>query len=208
MTTANLLLHPVRRRILRAMLGPDPLTTGQLLERLPDIPPATMYRHVAVLANAGVLEVAEERRVRGSVERSYRVRQDRAVVDLAARQEMTLDDHRQAFTAFSATLMSDFDRYLGGDDADPADEGLLYRQGVVWLTGDEFAALVEEIEALVAARAGHTEGDGRARHVFSVVVMPDKPEPTPASTPASTAASTAEQTSDQTSGPASPSPRH
>ncbi|MGW4792706.1 hypothetical protein ACWEPC_09895 [Nonomuraea sp. NPDC004297] len=69
---------------------------------------------------------------------------------------------------------------------------------------DEFAALVEEIEALVAARAGHTEGDGRARHVFSVVVMPDKPEPAPASTPASTAASSA----DQTSGPASPSPRH
>ncbi|MEK8107241.1 hypothetical protein NKG94_22585 [Micromonospora sp. M12] len=39
-----------------------------------------MYRHIAVLAEAGVLEVVDERRVRGTVERSYRVRQDQGTI--------------------------------------------------------------------------------------------------------------------------------
>ena len=50
MATLDLLLHPVRLRILQALLDGHPSTTTQLRQRLPDIAPATMYRHVAVLA--------------------------------------------------------------------------------------------------------------------------------------------------------------
>ncbi|GAA2084766.1 helix-turn-helix domain-containing protein [Streptomyces albiaxialis] len=173
MTTANLLLHPVRLRILQALVGAGPLTTAQLRERLPDIPPATMYRHVAALAKAEVLEVVDERRVRGTVERSYRIRQDGALVGEEARTSMTREDHRQAFTAFSGALMGDFERYLSRDDAEPADDGLLYRQGSVWLTDEEFAELVEDLEKAVTSRARTTPGDGRKRHIVSLVVVPD-----------------------------------
>ncbi|AGP56714.1 helix-turn-helix domain-containing protein [Streptomyces rapamycinicus] len=180
MPTANLLLHPVRMRILQALVGADELTTAQLRDRLPDVPPATMYRHIATLTQAGILEVVHERQVRGTVERSYRVRQDKAVVDADARTAMTKDDHRQAFTVFTGALMADFDRYLSRDDADPAREGVVYRQGAVWLTDEEFAELVEEIEAAVARRAQTTPGDGRTRHIISFVLVPDDPAGTDA----------------------------
>jgi DNA-binding transcriptional ArsR family regulator len=178
MASANLLLHPVRLRILQTLLGADELTTAQLRGRLPDVPPATMYRHVAALTEAGILEVVHERPVRGTVERSYRVRQDKALVDADARAAMTKDDHRQAFTVFTGALMADFDRYLSRDDAEPAREGVLYRQGAVWLTDDEFTALVEEVEAAVARRAHATPDDGRTRHILSLVLVPDKPTDT------------------------------
>ncbi|MFC5752881.1 helix-turn-helix domain-containing protein [Actinomadura rugatobispora] len=176
MATANLLLHPVRLRILQTLVGADEMTTAQLRERLPDIPPATMYRHIATLTQAGILEVVRERPVRGTVERSYRVRQDEALVDADARATMTKEDHRQAFAVFTGALMADFDRYLSRDDAEPAREGVLYRQGAVWVTADEFAALVEEIEAAVARRTRTTPGDGRTRHLLSLVFVPDKPD--------------------------------
>ncbi|WP_262702188.1 MULTISPECIES: helix-turn-helix domain-containing protein [Streptomyces] len=175
MPTANLLLHPVRMRILQALVGADELTTAQLRDRLPDVPAATMYRHISTLTQAGILEVVNERQVRGTVERSYRVRQDKAVVDADARTAMTKDDHRQAFTVFTGALMADFDRYLSRDDADPAREGVVYRQGAVWLTDEEFAELVEEIEAAVARRTHTTPGDGRTRHIISFVLVPDDP---------------------------------
>ncbi|GEB48844.1 helix-turn-helix domain-containing protein [Streptomyces cacaoi] len=175
MATANLLLHPVRLRILQTLVGSDPMTTAQLRERLPDIAPATMYRHIAVLAREDVLEVVEERKVRGTVERSYRVRQEHAVIARTAREEMTLDDHRQAFTAFSAAVLADFERYLSHEDARPAEEGVVARQGAVWLTDEEFAALVEEIEAAVRARAEGTPTEGRRRHIFSYAIVPDRP---------------------------------
>ncbi|RMB81037.1 helix-turn-helix domain-containing protein [Streptomyces shenzhenensis] len=174
MATANFLLHPVRLRILQTLLGAE-LTTAQLRERLPDVSPATMYRHVAALTQAGILEVVRERPVRGTVERSYRVRQGKALVDADARTTMTKDDHRQAFTVFTGALMADFDRYLSHDDAEPARDGVLYRQGAVWATEEEYAALVEEFTAAVARRTHTTPGDGRTRHVLSLVLVPDKP---------------------------------
>ena len=68
---------------------PGPVPAGT--DRLPDIPQATLYRHIAVLADAEVLEVADERRVRGAVERSYRLRRENAVLDPAT---MTLEGHQ------------------------------------------------------------------------------------------------------------------
>jgi len=179
MATADLLLHPVRMRILQTLFDADPMTTAQLRDRLPDIAPATMYRHIAVLADAGVLAVVDERRVRGTVERSYRVVPEQAVVDPAARAAMTREDHQRAFTTFAASLMTDFARYLASEDADPIADGVVYRQAAVWLTDDEFAAMIEEIERTVLARIGPTGGEGRTRRIVSLVVVPDKPASKP-----------------------------
>ncbi|MBE1531962.1 helix-turn-helix domain-containing protein [Actinomadura algeriensis] len=175
MANANLLLHPVRLRILQTLIGVDEMTTAQLRERLPDVSPASMYRHVATLTKAGILEVVRERPVRGTIERSYRVRQDEALIDEDARAAMTKDDHRQAFAVFSGAMMADFDRYISRDDADPPRENVVYRQGAVWVTDDEFTALVDEIEAAAKRRTHHTPDDGRTRHLLSFVFVPDKP---------------------------------
>lgn len=177
MATADLLLHPVRLRILQALSGTSPLTTSQLHGRLPDVSPATLYRHVSALADAGVLEVAGEKRVRGAVERSYRLCEEKAVIDPAARATMTREEHRRAFTAFSAALLADFDRYLAHDKADPAKDGVVYRQAAVWLTEEETITLVAQITELVTALAANTPGGGRARRYVSLVVTPDKSAP-------------------------------
>jgi DNA-binding transcriptional ArsR family regulator len=176
MATADLLLHPVRMRILQALFDADPLTTAQLRERIPDVAPATMYRQIAVLTEAGVLEVAEERRVRGTTERSYRVRKEEAVVDPEARAAMSREDHLRSYTTFAASLLGDFDRYLAHEDADPHVDGVVYRQAAVWLTEEEFAVMVEEIEKAVVSRFDNVR-EGRVRRVVSLVVVPDEPKP-------------------------------
>jgi DNA-binding transcriptional ArsR family regulator len=172
MATLDLLLHPVRLRILRAFLDGRPATTAQLRERLPDIPPATMYRHVATLAEAGVLEVLGERRVRGTVERTYRIHWGRAEIDPAARTAMTPDDHRRAFTAFVGGLLADFDRYLADEPADPTADGVTYQQAALWLTDAEMAELLTELRAAVTARVGRAPESDRTRRMISLVAMP------------------------------------
>ncbi|WP_328615471.1 helix-turn-helix domain-containing protein [Amycolatopsis sp. NBC_00355] len=175
MATADLLLHPVRMRILQALFDADPLTTAQLRERISDVAPATMYRQIAVLAEAGVLEVAQERRVRGTIERSYRVRKEEAVVDPAARAAMSKEDHLRSYTTFAASLLGDFDRYLAHENADPHADGVVYRQAAVWLTEEEFEVMVEEIEKAVVSRFENPR-EGRVRRVVSLVVVPDEPK--------------------------------
>jgi DNA-binding transcriptional ArsR family regulator len=172
MATLDLLLHPVRLRILRTFLDGRPATTAELRERLPDIPHATMYRHVATLAAAGVLEVLDEKRVRGAVERVYRLSWRDAELDPADRAAMTTDDHRRTFTAFVGGLLADFDRYLAHEPADATADGVTYQQAALWLTDAEAAELVAAMRALVTARRDHEPGRNRTRRMISLVTMP------------------------------------
>ncbi|GEL16790.1 helix-turn-helix domain-containing protein [Pseudonocardia asaccharolytica] len=172
MATADLLLHPVRLRILRALLDGRDRTTSDLRGDLPDIAPATLYRHVALLAEAGVLTVVAEQRVRGAVERTYRLPHGSAEVDDDALAAMTPADHRRAFTAFVAGLLADFDRYLDRDDVDPRQDGVGYRQAALWLTDAELDALLAEVRTAVAARLHNPPVPGRVRRLLSTVLMP------------------------------------
>ena len=61
-----MILHPVRWRIIRAASG-GAITAQRLVAQMPDVPKATLYRHLNTLANAGLLRLVEQRRVRGTV---------------------------------------------------------------------------------------------------------------------------------------------
>ncbi|MDQ7909333.1 helix-turn-helix domain-containing protein [Phytohabitans sp. ZYX-F-186] len=172
MANLDLLMHPVRLRIIQALLDRRPSTTTQLRARLPDIPPATMYRHIAALTTAGVLEILDERRIRGAVERTYRLRWDRTELDPTERAAMTADDHRRAFTAFTGGLLADFDRYLTRGPADPTTDGITYRQAALWLTDTELAELLTELRSAITARTRNDPGQDRTRRMISVVVIP------------------------------------
>src|SRR5690348_8542687 len=149
MTSAELLLHPTRLRIVQAFLVDHELTTGRLRELLDDVPTATLYRQVATLSAAGVLEVAEERPVRGAVERTYRLRLEAASVGPEETATWTPEQHRAAFTAFTAGLLTDFDRYLNRGDVDLGRDVVGYRQVALHLTDDEALELVGEIGELL-----------------------------------------------------------
>jgi hypothetical protein len=175
MATAELLLHPVRLRIVQAFLGNRTLTTAALRTELPDVPPATLYRHVGVLAEAGVLAVVEERRVRGAAERSYRLVTEAASVGAADAATMSVDEHRRAFATFVAALLADFDRYAdaaAGPRLDPAADGVGYRQLALWLDDEEFTALVTELRAVLTARLGLEPAGARRRRIVSQVFLP------------------------------------
>lgn len=124
MPAPDVLLHPVRMRIVQVLLDGATMTARQLRQELPDIPSASLYRHIATLADAGVLEVAHQKRVRGAVERGFRLHLPNAAVTAEDARQLSRDDHRRAFTAFCTMLMADFDRYLATPEADVVDDGV------------------------------------------------------------------------------------
>lgn len=175
--SADLLLHPVRLRVVQTLLGDRALTTAELAEELTDVPIATLYRQVAVLAAAGVIQVVDERKVRGAVERRYRLVVDAASVTADEAAGMTAEEHRRGFATFVAALLADFDRYLEGAGASPdlLRDGVGYRQAALWLTDEEFGELVADLRAVVAARMANGPADGRRRRLLSTVLMPGEP---------------------------------
>jgi DNA-binding transcriptional ArsR family regulator len=168
----ELLAHPVRVRIVHAMRGNRELTTGQLCARLPDVSKAMVYRHVDLLAAEGILEVAEEHRVRGAVERVFRLHQDRAVIDAQAFRSMSPDDHRRGFFTALAVLVAEFNAYLERDSADPVADLAGYRQHAIWLSHDELTELIGGLRnAILPVLANPPRGD-RARYLLSPILFP------------------------------------
>ena len=172
MKPSELLLHPVRLRIAQAFLGGDSLTTAELREQLSDVAPATLYRQVAALAEGNVLEVVDERRIRGAVERTYRLQTEAATIDADEAREMSIEEHRQGFLTFVVGLLADFDRYLGRGDADLGRDLVGYRQTAFHLTDEETMALIADLRAVVMSRAAHEPAPGRRRRTFTTILMP------------------------------------
>ncbi len=183
MDLLDLLVHPVRLRIIHALSGERELTTIELAALLPDVPKTTLYRHIALLADGGVLEVAAEQRVRGAVERRYRLRRDRPVIGADAAAAMDREDHRRAFAAAMAVLHAEFNAYLDRPNADPTADRIGYRQGVVWLSDEELSVLVGEISAALARSAGNMPTPGRAPRLISLVHVPAAEPASPVAPP-------------------------
>lgn len=172
-TSVELLLHPVRLRIALA-LGSEQLTTAQLAERLPDVAPATLYRQVATLVEAGLLEVIAERRIRGGTERTY------ALAETATRRgpeslaEMTPDQLFAGFLVFVGALVASVGRYVESPTADPAHDAFGFRQAALWLDEHERAELIGRLRAALAPSLGNEPSADRERLLLSTILVPDE----------------------------------
>lgn len=172
MTSAGLLLHPIRLRILRAFLGDRALTTTKLRSELPDVPAASLYRHVAKLVDGGVLSVVSERRVRGALERTYVLRTVAGRISLDELARMTPDQHRQTFLAFIAGLIGDFDRYLARGGINLLRDGVSYHMTGMWLDDAEFVEFSRELFRILQPRLANVPKRGRKRWILGTIVLP------------------------------------
>lgn len=173
---SDILLHPVRLRIVLATAG-DEVTTADIARRLPDIPQATLYRHIATLTEAGILDVVSERQARGAIEKTYRVNTAHASVNADEAGEMSPDEHLQAFTTFAGILIETYGRYLNTPGAAPATDGVSFRQARLWLTESELNGLVSDVSTALAGYLDFEKTPERTPRLLSTILMPEPVPP-------------------------------
>lgn len=147
MERLELLLHPVRMRMILA-LGNRVLTTQQLADLLPDVAQTTLYRHINLLLDGGILAIVRESKVRGTVERELRLVQGAGRIDMQTVASLTPEAREQMFTTFVATLLADFRR--AESQPVPAVPPAIYTQQRLYLTPEELRQLNEQMDALLA----------------------------------------------------------
>ncbi len=107
---ADLIIHPVRLRILQ-ILADHSLTTGEISDRMPDVAKSSIYRHLRKLLDGGMVAVSEVKTVKGTAEKVFScvVPPTISVQDI---ESMSKEDHLYYFSAYAATLIQGFKRYL------------------------------------------------------------------------------------------------
>lgn len=171
-TSAALILHPVRMRIILAFGRGVPLTAQDLADLLPDVARATLYRHLAILVDGGIIEVVGEQRVRGAVERTYTLRHGSASLLKEDLEAASREDHLRFFASFAASLMDEYARYLRRDQIDLAADGVMYREGTVYLSDEEAADVAREMWSIFMQRVGTQPGPARTARTFAVISIP------------------------------------
>ncbi|MFC5185674.1 helix-turn-helix domain-containing protein [Actinomadura harenae] len=175
MGSADLLMHPVRVRIVKKLIG-NPSTPAELREQLGDVPPASLYRHIKALADGGVIVSVGERQARGAVEHTYALRPDAARIGADQARTMTTEDHCNVVTALIAGLLAEFDEYFDGPDPDPIRDGLAFQEAPLYLSPEEVQEMAQAMAVVLRPYLANGPAPGRRRLMFSTVVIPS-PEP-------------------------------
>lgn len=171
-SAADLILHPVRMRVIQLLGSGKPATAQQLAEALSDVPPATLYRHLAKLLQGGILEVVSQRQVRGTQEKTYGLRAQAAVIGPEDFAKASREDHMRYFASFLATLMGEFGRYLQREHLDPVADGVGYRTAPLNLSDAEFQQMLQALQEALRPFRGLPESPERSIRHFSTILIP------------------------------------
>ena len=111
----------------------------ELKRALPDVPNASLYRHIKILAEHSILTVVGENRIRGTVESVYQLNKEALATE---------DEGGNAVQMSLLSICASFARYFAGDDVDPKRDMLLLTNCTLLLTDEEFSGLLSEINEI------------------------------------------------------------
>lgn len=171
----DLVIHPVRLRIAGAVVA-RPMNTGQIAAALPDVPPATLYRHVHLLLQHGILHVIRTRRVNGIVEATYAVR--RGAVRFGPEEFAAISprDHTRYLGVLLGTQMVDAQAYFRPRAYDVVRDGATYFRADFHLSDRDARALRRDLLGLAERYRRPASARRRVRHLaVSLIPAPTAP---------------------------------
>ena len=167
----DLILHPVRYRILQMLLG-RALNTYQIAEEMPGIPLSSLYRHLKLLLEAGLVQVKEARMVNGIEEKIYTVG-EAPVIDADEFVRHGAAEHQRFFAAYLSFLLKGYSDYLEGQERpDVEHDRVGYTDAIVYATDEELDAFQTGLNRVLAPLRKNTAEGGRRRQFLSLITFP------------------------------------
>lgn len=173
MKKAELIIHPVRFRIMRT-LAERPLTTAQIAAQMPDTPKSSIYRHLKLLLEGEAIALADTRLINGIQEKTYQLakRPYLSAIDL---QQATADDHLQYFTNYTISLLSGFAHYLQtSNNIDLVADNTGYTEATFYANDAEMLAMQTALnKALLPLLGNDGEENGRRKRKIAIILHPE-----------------------------------
>lgn len=164
----KLLLNPARLRILQHAKLRGHVTAAELVAALKDIPRATVYHHVKLLEENGLLVPVAENKVRGVVEKVL------APADTLSAPKS--GDRAPLAAALSAELLGELTAYFSRPDADMERDRVFFQKGVFAVTDAEYDDLLGEIKASITKYIGLPKTPARRFRTLALISTPPTEE--------------------------------
>lgn len=166
----EVLLHPVRMKIVQTLVNGRKLTVQQMSEKLPDVPQASLYRHLKKLVESDLIVVAEENQVRGAVEKVYMLPETSNEKNADEFLSLSKEEHVSYFIKFMATVLVDFESYVSQDSFDFLKDGAGYRQAVFYASDEEFQPFLSTMGQEMMKLIQNEPAPGRKKRTISTII--------------------------------------
>ena len=164
MEIAEVVMNPVRQRIFQYFLLHETGTVKKVKKALPDVPSASLYRHMKILADSSILVVVGENRIRGTVESVYKLNKDAMAAE---------DENGNGVQMALLGLCASFAKYFSAGSADPKKDMLLFTNCTLMLTDEEFTDFLSEINELgLKYMKAEPTADSKTRRI-TLISSPD-----------------------------------
>lgn len=164
---AEIILNPTRQRILQYLAINKKGTTKEIKSALSDIPPASLYRQIKVLLDAGMIEVVEEKKIRGTVEKTYSMKNE--LIDPNNHAELDV-----VIQTALCLIGQSFQDYFARKDADPQRDLLSFGTATLLLSDEEFETLFREISCAITKVLHNTPAENRKPRRITFISSPEE----------------------------------
>lgn len=163
MNPIEVVMNPVRQRIIQFLMIYGKGTVKEIKSKLMDVPTPSLYRHVNILAEHSVIVVAEVNRVRGTVESVYQLN------DNALSME---DDTGLAIQAAMMSVCANFAKYFAGDNVQPKKDMLFMTGCTMSLTDEEYRQFFIELHNVAKKYMSKEPVEGSRTRQVSLISSP------------------------------------
>jgi len=169
-TKADLILHPVRMKILQTLASGRRKTVQQIAEKLTEVPQATLYRHLKKLLDAKMIEVVEENQVRGTVEKVYALPENNLLISREEVLKAGPDEHLDYFMKFLASVLMNFEEYIRQPEYDFEKDMVSFRMATLYASDEEYSEFIKKYVELITPLLKNEETPDRKKRTITNIL--------------------------------------
>lgn len=171
----NVLIHPARLRI-ASVFGARGLTTKQIADALPDIPQGSLYRHIKKMVDVGILEVTEERPIKGVMERVYRLNYKAALLSAEDVKSASAESLKDYYITLVVDLMREINECIDMPDFNIETHGPKFLKTYRFTNTEGRTKIVEKFFKMLNENCESETSEDKKRTMITLAVM-SVPEP-------------------------------
>ncbi len=161
----DIMLNPTRMRIVQAFASSNSMTANEICEVISDVPRTTLYRHINILIEASILTVIEEKKIRGSVERTLALNIDEL------NKPNNAENIPQQALRFLMGIYSKFEKYFDKDTFVSGNNKIFFNNTVMMMTDREFDEFLSELQK-VFVKYHYEAADKRKPRDITIISAP------------------------------------
>ncbi|MEY9970530.1 DNA-binding transcriptional ArsR family regulator [Lysinibacillus sp. RC46] len=149
---AEVLMHPVRMKILQALMHDkeEGLSTLEMISIIKDVPQATLYRHIQILMDENIIKIVKERKVRSVTEKFYALNEGAEKLSQEDWTQLTIKQKLNYVSNYQLALLSQYQNYLNSLDEEERLADLATFSFIdLTLTTNQFMSFENELNDLI-----------------------------------------------------------